>query len=297
MTQYAAGSDAGKKRDHNEDSFLARPELGLWLVADGVGGHSHGEVASAIVRKTIAAGIEAGGSLPDAVLDAHEEVLAAIDDDMSHAGMGSTVVALHLRGLEYDVVWVGDSRAYLWDGELKQLSRDHNTVTELLRRGVLTQEEAEQHPGRHVLNQSLGITEAMELQPGHLQGTLSPGDMILLCSDGLTDEVREPRISQILQRDGQPQERVDALIAAALEAGGRDNVTVVLVQAGEEAAGVETSGVETSGVDTSGVDTSGVDTSAGDEQPAAAGRGGLPGWLLVGAVVVGLLAWWLLRGA
>lgn len=264
MTVHAAGSNPGRKRDHNEDAYLARPELGLWLVADGVGGHSHGEVASALVRRTIAAGIEAGDSLLDAVKAAHRAVLDAIEAEPVHAGMGSTVVALHVTGNDYDLVWVGDSRAYLWDGELHQLSRDHKPVSELVRHGVLTEEEAERHPGRHVLSQSLGVNDQMELDPGHLQGTLNPGDRMLLCSDGLNDEIDDDQIGGIISHDDPPQTRVDALIEAALAAGGHDNITVVLVEFDEKSRAA--------------------DSGAGSR------AGGGAGWWLAAAVLLAIAA-------
>lgn len=229
MIQFAAGSSAGAVRDHNEDSYFAGPDIGLWLVADGVGGHSHGEVASAIVAQTIKNGVVAGDSLVDAITDSHQAVLKEMSTDSAHAGMGSTVVAVKLRDRQFELAWVGDSRAYLWDGQIRQISRDHNPVSEMLRAGALSEEEAERHPERHVLSQSLGVTPDMPLAPGQLRGQLEPGQQLILCSDGLTDELTDQRIARIMRHNPEPQAQVDALIKAAEDAGGHDNVTVVVV--------------------------------------------------------------------
>jgi serine/threonine protein phosphatase PrpC len=229
MMQFAGSTNPGAVRDHNEDCYAAEPDLGLWLVADGVGGHSHGEVASAIVRQSMTEGVSQGDSLIDAIRDSHQSVLNAIEGNESHDGMGSTVVALKIKDQHYELGWVGDSRAYLWDGKIKQISRDHNPVSEMLLHGAISQEEAARHPQRHVLSQSLGVTPDMPLQPGTVRGKFNKGQQILLCSDGLTDELPDMRIAQIMREHKSPQAQVDALIAAALAAGGHDNVTVVIV--------------------------------------------------------------------
>ena len=246
MIKHAAGSSPGAVRDHNEDCYSAEPDIGLWLVADGVGGHSHGEVASALVAETLKAGIKAGDTLVDAIGDSHQRVLAEMETDPGHAGMGSTVVAVKLTDRHYELAWVGDSRAYLWDGRIRQISRDHNPVSEMLRVGALSAEEAERHPERHVLSQSLGVTPDMPLAPGHLHGTLKPGQQIILCSDGLTDELTDQRIARIMRDNPEPQAQVEALIKAAIDAGGHDNVTVVVV--GEPPS--EEDGMQLSGHDT-----------------------------------------------
>ena len=130
--QFAADTHSGLQREHNEDCYEADSGLGLWLVADGVGGHSCGEVASEIVRETIHQCVARGVSLPDAVLASHEAVLGAVNDGKGAEGMGSTVVAVHLEGDDYELAWVGDSRAYIYNGDLKQITQDHNRAGELL---------------------------------------------------------------------------------------------------------------------------------------------------------------------
>lgn len=230
MTLSAGGSHTGMKRDHNEDCYKSDPDLGLWLVADGVGGHANGEVASAIVRDTIAAEVAGGTELTKAVPRAHKAVLKEIDL-REGSNMGSTVVAVTLRDDRYDIVWVGDSRAYLYDGSIKQLTQDHNPVNQMLAQGILTAEEAEAHPDRHVLSQSLGVANTVKVDPGHVTGKLKPGQQILLCSDGLTDELSDAEIATELSGHSSPDDQVNALINAALKSGGRDNVTVVMLGA------------------------------------------------------------------
>jgi protein phosphatase len=228
MTTFAASTHTGLKRDHNEDCYHAVPVLGLWLVADGVGGHANGEVASAIVRDTIQAKVAAGAPLIDAIVNSHNAVLAEIGR-RGNSNMGSTVVALHLPDENYEVAWVGDSRAYVFNGELRQLTRDHNPVSELLARGAITPEQAASHPDRNVLSQSLGVAQGISVAPERIRGQLLPGQQLLLCSDGLTDELNDEAIAAEMRGQSSPQDQVDALVTAALRSGGRDNITVIVV--------------------------------------------------------------------
>ncbi|TLY49063.1 MAG: serine/threonine-protein phosphatase, partial [Gammaproteobacteria bacterium] len=140
--------------------------------------------------------------------------------------------ALRVTGAnDYEVCWVGDSRIYLWNGALKQISQDHSYVQELIAQGAITQEQARTHPHRNVVTQALGVTDPQSLRVETLRGTLDPGMQILLCSDGLTEEVDDAQISATLSRsDLSAQECVDHLILAALDGGGSDNVTVILVR-------------------------------------------------------------------
>jgi len=230
MTEYAASSHKGHIRAHNEDCYEADSELGLWLVADGVGGHAHGEVAARIVRDTVKAELSAGTQLVDAIQRAHCAVLDEIAVRDSRSNMGSTVVAMHLEdGNAYEISWVGDSRAYLFDGELRQLTRDHNAVSELVERGEITPEQAACHPERHVLSQSMGVSGSIVVRPGFVSGRLHTGQQILLCSDGLTDELDDDTIRAELARHVTPRAQIDALVNAALRAGGRDNITAIVV--------------------------------------------------------------------
>jgi protein phosphatase len=230
MNAFAADSHRGHKRSHNEDCFLVDGAIGLFLVADGVGGHADGEVAAAIVRDTVREEIGNGAGLDAAIQRAHAGVLAEIGR-REDSNMGSTVVAALMSSDEYDIAWVGDSRAYRFDGTLTQLTRDHNPVSEMLARGALTPEQAAMHPKRNVLSQSLGVAASIEVTPGRVRGKLHPGQQLVLCSDGLTDEVSDTAIEKIMGEEISPALQVRALIQAALDGGGRDNVTVVVVGA------------------------------------------------------------------
>ncbi len=228
MTSFSADSHPGHKRSHNEDCYSGDPDLGLWLVADGVGGHADGEVAAAIVRDILNSDVAGGASLVDAIHHSHRVILEEIDS-RADSNMGSTVVAAQIDAPNYEIAWVGDSRAYLFDGDLKQLTRDHNPVSEMLSRGALTPEQAATHPERNVLSQSLGVSDAIEVAPGRIRGELDPGQQLLLCSDGLTDELSDLEITEIMRREASSKAQVNALIKGALDAGGRDNVTVIVV--------------------------------------------------------------------
>ncbi|MFV8816441.1 PP2C family protein-serine/threonine phosphatase [Haliea sp. E17] len=242
MTASYADSHQGHKRSHNEDCFKAAPEIQLWLVADGVGGHANGEVASAIVRDTLVSDVTRGTPLVDSIRHAHEAILQEISRHPTSNNMGSTVVALQSQGSQYEVAWVGDSRAYLFNGEtLRQLTRDHNPVSELLARGIITAEQAAHHPERNVLSQSLGVSESIRLNPERVRGESRNGEQFLLCSDGLTDELPDELILTLMREHATPEEQVGALIKAALDAGGRDNITAIVV--GEKKAGFSLPGM------------------------------------------------------
>lgn len=226
---FAADTHSGLARKRNEDCYGAYPELGLWLVADGVGGRTGGDIASSIVCTTMFECVSRGQSLLSAVEASHQAILSAVAAGRGAAGMGSTVVAVRVTEREFELCWVGDSRAYVWDGRLARLSRDHNHVSELLDRNEITREQAASHPQRHVITQSLGGFASAELVPGHLQAELRPDQYLLLCSDGLTDELSDSLIAHLLADHRTPRAQVDALMSAALDAGGHDNITAVVI--------------------------------------------------------------------
>ena len=226
--QYASRSVPGLVRAHNEDSVLSCPELGLWVIADGMGGHQRGEVASAIVIDSMAAAIRQGDSLEQAVLAANQAIIAAASLDPASQGMGSTVVAVRFVGAEYQLAWIGDSRAYLLSPEvIRPLSKDHSWVQAMLDAGQLSAAEAKNHPRKNVITQCLG-QPGLELDVGLRQGKLLAGERLLLCSDGLHGELSESRLLQ-MGRVGELQTVVDELIAAANDAGGKDNISCVLL--------------------------------------------------------------------
>lgn len=226
---HAAGDTHVGCRSHNEDALLIEPGAGLVMVADGVGGHQAGEVASQIACEVLARELAAGRDLEAAIHRANREVSAAAATGRGKPGMATTVVAAQFHGSNYQLCWVGDSRAYLWNGRLKLLTRDHSYVEALLEQGQITPEEARNHPRKNVILQAVGLQGENTLQVGSKWGDLSPGAVLMLCSDGLSDVVDSDHLAMILGRGQTLEARSEALVRAAVEAGGRDNVTVALV--------------------------------------------------------------------
>lgn len=228
---FAQGTHTGWVRKLNEDSHLAMPNLGLWVIADGMGGHKAGEMASGITVGEMARSSEQGMPLAKAIETAHRAIQTASLESEGAEEMGSTVVAAKLDGLRYEIAWVGDSRAYLWNGTLHQLTTDHSYVQMLLKAGLITESEIPGHPSRNVISQALGVggLNNANIEVGVVSGELGESDTLLLCSDGLSGEVADDFISAILAETKDAQTRVDRLISAALEAGGKDNVTVIVL--------------------------------------------------------------------
>ena len=231
--KWGASTDVGMVRQQNEDSFLA--EETLFVVADGMGGHNAGEVASALAVTTLKAGARLG--IDDAevfrelVQQANSAIYTASLDDSTQSGMGTTVTALSIvEGEEPRVLVanVGDSRAYLWrSGALSRLSVDHSYVQELVNEGIITPEAARVHPRRNIVTRALGIDRSVMVDVfTHFVRT---GDRIVLCSDGLVDEVADVEIARVLGQHTDPQETAEALVMVANTNGGRDNTTVIVV--------------------------------------------------------------------
>jgi len=234
MTIFAFGHDThtGHIRPHNEDCYLIDAELGLGVLADGMGGHECGEVASKIVVERVRDEVRSGTPMAEALVKAHHAVLAAVRDGKGRSGMGSTALAVKLDGGSFEVVWVGDSRAYLWShGVLTQLTRDHSLVQLMVDQGDISEEEAAFHPQRNFITQAIGMESLNRLEVGQVRGRLYPGQQILLCSDGLSGELSVDQISEILRLESDEQAKVDRLIQTALDNGGNDNVTVLLISA------------------------------------------------------------------
>lgn len=235
--EYSAASHPGLVRDNNEDCFLSQPEHGLWLVADGMGGHEAGEVASAIVRDTIERDTNDNPdlSLVEAIQHAHSSILSSATEGIGAPGMGSTVVALRSDSTKYQIAWVGDSRAYLWTptsegGRLEQLSVDHSYVQMLVDTGAISPADAEFHPEKNIITQCLGMQELKHVKVDSLEGQWQSDQWILLCSDGLTDEITDKSIAQILCESTDCLAAVDQLLHAALTNGGRDNITLQIIE-------------------------------------------------------------------
>jgi len=231
MIEFGHGTHVGLRRTRNEDTYYADATLGLFLVADGMGGHLHGEVASAVVRDSVVELVSRGHSLAEAIRGADEHLMAQLHDHASPLPMGSTIAALRLSDDGYEAAWVGDSRIYAIGRELRQVSHDHSLVQELVAAGTLDANQAARHPQRNVITQALGITAAEQLHIGMARGKLEHGMCFLLCSDGLTEEVDDAVIAGIVsRRDLSAQESAEHLLLAALDGGGSDNVTVILAR-------------------------------------------------------------------
>jgi serine/threonine protein phosphatase PrpC len=224
-----ARSDIGRLRQRNEDGYLIKEPL--FVVADGMGGHRGGDVASALALETIGSAATPGGTakgLVDDIKRANRAVLERGESDRDLRGMGTTLTAVLTEDARAHVVHVGDSRAYLLrDGALQQLTEDHTLVQRMVREGRLTEDEAAQHPQRSILTRALGVDE--DIPVDELSLDIHPGDRLLLCTDGLTNMVERDRIQEILETEEDPQSACEKLIDAANRAGGDDNITVVVL--------------------------------------------------------------------
>ncbi|MHB8241138.1 MAG: Stp1/IreP family PP2C-type Ser/Thr phosphatase [Solirubrobacteraceae bacterium] len=238
VAEQYAGTDTGRQRRANEDSLLARSPL--FVVADGMGGAQAGEVASRIAVEAFQPGLR-DDSEPELALAELAQAANARIHELSHAhaeqaGMGTTLTAVYVGQEEVAIAHVGDSRAYcLRDDELLRLTDDHSLVDELMRQGRLTPEEAVEHPQRSVITRALGPEGTVEVDTRSFRARA--GDVYLLCSDGLTTMISEQQIADVLRAHPLLHDAGEALIAAANEAGGRDNVTVVLMRLEEVLAG------------------------------------------------------------
>jgi PPM family protein phosphatase len=236
VAEQYVGTDTGRQRRANEDSVLARSPL--FVVADGMGGAQAGEVASRLAVESFQHGLEdatdAEGVLAEYARAANVSIHERSQADAEHAGMGTTLTAVYVGVEEVAIAHVGDSRAYcLRDGELLRLTDDHSLVDELIRQGKLTPEEAVAHPQRSVITRALGPEPEVEIDTRSYRAR--DGDVYLLCSDGLTTMVPDGSLAEILLTHPQLRDAGEALIAAANEAGGRDNITVVLLRVEEVA--------------------------------------------------------------
>ncbi len=240
--RFEGRTDTGLMRAVNQDCFDWDSDGRFFIVADGMGGHAGGQEASKIATNTISeylkthwnADIDSETLLKQAVEQANEKIL---EDQQAHperAEMGTTVVAVIFRNEQCWCVHVGDSRLYLWrDQQLNALTEDHTWVAWALKSGSLSKEEAEVHPWRHVLSQCLGRQELYSIDIDLINVQL--GDRLLLCSDGLTGEVSERSIAAYLDKKNTCEQAVTQLIETAKENGGSDNITVIVIEEGEQA--------------------------------------------------------------
>ncbi len=228
--KVAGRTDRGKVREINEDAFGYRDNL--FVVADGMGGHQAGEVASAIAVETILKidlTSEIKTTLQKALEDANQAILNRAGHNKELSGMGTTVAVLYVGMERAYVIHIGDSRVYYLSGNnLKQLTSDHSLVNELVKTGEITVEEAKSHPQRNILTRALGSNETLETEVIDIEA--NKGDKFLLCSDGLTNAVPEALIKERMIREDDPEIIVNQLINSANELGGADNITVILVE-------------------------------------------------------------------
>ncbi len=231
----AGSSDVGQVREGNEDALLIRNSV--FAVADGMGGHLAGEVASAAALEPIEAldgrvfpdATEAATALTNAVVAANTTVSKLATDNPLYRGMGTTLTAALIEGRRAHVAHVGDSRAYLLrDGQFSQLTDDHTLVQHLVDEGQITREEAAHHPQRSIITRAIGVSPEVDVDAMTLE--LQPGDQLLMCSDGLTGVVEDRVIAELLDTTADPDEAVSRLVELANQAGGPDNITVVLLR-------------------------------------------------------------------
>jgi len=233
MLRYEQGvaSHLGCVRKVNQDAWLAQPEQGLWLVADGMGGHARGEWASAQIVASVAKGVhaadllEAASELVAAIEYANQQLVAAAQAD--GVSIGSTVAALLVRGGQGTILWAGDSRVYRYRaGSLSLLTRDHSQVEQLVTAGLITPAEAAGHPMGHVLTRAIGVRDTVTLD--QVEVDVLPDDIFLLCSDGLTRPVADVEIARWLGRET-PERAATGLLDLVLSRGAPDNVTLVVL--------------------------------------------------------------------
>ncbi len=232
-------TDTGCVRQINEDSYLSRPDFGLWVVADGMGGHAAGDYASmTIVRELNSIGVP--GSTEDLQarflerLTRANELITEHAQELEQGTIGATVVSLLIHGRNYACVWAGDSRAYLLrEGVLRQISEDHTEVRALLNAGTITADEAVHWPRKNVITRAIGVGERPDCDT--VSGPVELGDCFVLCSDGLTEHLSDAEIARFAG-SLPPQEACAAMIAETVRRGARDNVTVIAVRCHEQMA-------------------------------------------------------------
>src|ERR687898_1377275 len=240
--RWGGATNVGRVRTINEDNYMARDDVGLWAVADGMGGHRGGEVASEIACAALGQAFadRTVEGLVDAIEHANAAVFDAAAGNPDLGGMGTTVVALAVVDEGGDdvlaVANVGDSRVYRLAGsDLDQLTEDHSLVADLVRQGSLSPEEAAVHPQRNIVTRVLGVYDRVPVDTLTVEPVA--GDRYVLCSDGLFNEVPEPDISAVLHRLDDPADAAKELVRLAVEGGGRDNITVVVVDVIDDGGG------------------------------------------------------------
>ena len=224
----AQASHIGRVRAANEDQVVVLEEKGLFVLTDGMGGHAGGGVASRVAIDEIVAGVLSGANLVEAVAQANR-VVVETGRQSGAPDMGTTVVALRLKGCDFELAWVGDSRAYRFNGKPERLTVDHSVVRNMVASGEIGETEARDHPLRSMLTRALGSAGLKLSEIGTASGQWHPGDYLLLCSDGLHGVLDDEQMHGLIRGAGGVQSAVDALLQAALDRGGPDNVSMVLL--------------------------------------------------------------------
>lgn len=231
--ETGAASDRGRVRDKNEDSWYANSSYGVWLVADGMGGHTNGQMASRKIAECVAT-VGQPASAPDLLARFTDRIFRANDELVAFAEsrdnvvLGSTLASILVFGNHYACVWAGDSRAYLVrGGQISLVSHDHTEVQDLVDRGLITKDEAKNYPRRNVITRAIGVSMDLELDTIH--GQVFPDDRFVLCSDGLTGYVTDQEICDIVAANPS-QEACNRLVELTLARGAADNVTVVIAR-------------------------------------------------------------------
>lgn len=236
--RFKALSDKGKKRSANEDNFFIDEELNFFMVADGMGGHAAGEVASQ-TAVDLAAAYDFDldfplDSLSQLTYDINQEIIKESQLNPEYRGMGTTFAAVIVKENNLYYVNLGDSRIYLYNKKKKKLSKiskDHSLVAELLRKGKISKEEAFNHPKKNIVTQALGLEDDLDLDKGQFE--LNEDIYLLLCTDGLTDMLKENEIEKVFKNNEQPEKISEILLDKAMSSGGLDNITLIVVDYNE----------------------------------------------------------------
>ncbi len=240
MLEFGFKSDVGKRREKNQDSFFVMPDVGIFLIADGVGGHRSGEIASRVAMMDFARYVKENPIAEDARQDELRKYFSRIFKDInrhirelacddSKRGMATTLVMLYIKDNHAFVINVGDSRLYLIrEGKISQITEDHSFVNDLVKKGIISAEQARNHPDRNMITRAMGAEE--EVQPDYYVFDIYSDDIILMCTDGLYGEVDDENICHIVLDSDSPRDACARLVKAANDNRGNDNITVVSVR-------------------------------------------------------------------
>lgn len=237
--RFEALSDKGKKRSVNEDNFFISEKINFFMVADGMGGHAAGEVASQIAAEESSNfNFELVNPLKDLTELTqliNQKIISESKKNIDYQGMGTTFAAAIIKDKILYYINLGDSRIYIYNRKnknLRKISKDHSLVADLLRKGKITKAEAFNHPQKNIVTQALGLDKDLDLDQGQLE--LQPADYLFLCTDGLTDMIQENKIEAVFTANDQPAEIAEKLLQNALINGGLDNITIIVADLNEE---------------------------------------------------------------